>query len=88
MDTAFIVQIGWGALGGGLVWLVLHSLLSLKLFRLHLALEQIRQQILSLQGSTKARARWDKDEALAQQLLSQPVHKNERFANDPIPWEH
>jgi hypothetical protein len=84
METAYLVQILLGMLGGALAWLFLHTLLGIKLFRLQIAVEQVRTQLLSLQGREKAQARWSKEEALAQEFLKAAPHKTERFANDPV----
>jgi len=62
----------------------LHSLLAIKLFRLQIAVEQVRTQLLSLQGREKAQQRWSKEEELAKQFLAQAPHKSERYANDPV----
>jgi hypothetical protein len=87
MYEAWFEHFFFGALGGLVAFLVLHGLLSLKLFRLQVELSTLRNALLSVKNREKAETRWTRRDEMEQQLLSGQASKNvhqERFANDPL----
>lgn len=88
MDPQYLVHFGLGAAGGLLVFLFLHGILALKLYRLQIALAVTQNAVLGLRNSEKANKRWDKERTLQEDMdmfeKRQPVAKQEKFANDPL----
>lgn len=89
MDTAIIVQILYGVIGGIVGQLVFHGLLSLKLFRLQMAVGALQQTMLSLRNTEKANKRWAKEDQLTAELemfKKEPSSNGTGYANDPLKW--
>lgn len=84
MSDANLMQMVWGFAGGVISCLLCYGILSLKIFRMQLAIAAIREALLSLRNTRANEVRQSKKTELEQFLLNQPVHKNERFANDPF----
>lgn len=89
MDTAIFMQIAWGLIGGIVGQLVFHGLLSLKLFRLQMAVGSLQQTMLSLRNTEKANKRWQKEDTLQTELEAfkkEPKSNGTGYANDPLSW--
>ena len=89
MDSAYLVDLLVGGLGGLLVALVTQGILALRVYRLQLTVGTLQQSLLSIKTTGAARVRWDKEDKLAQELQlfkeSKPS-STDRYANDPIPY--
>lgn len=89
MDSAYLVDLLVGGLGGLLVVLAFQGILALRVYRLQLTVATIQQTLLTIKTQGAARVRWDKEDKLAQELqafTAKPSSNGERFANDPIPY--
>lgn len=90
MDYVYLISLGLGFVGGVLAWLAFQGILALRIYRLQLALATVQQALLSVKTAGAARARWDKEDKLAQELQAFSKAPSgpsaDRFANDPIPY--
>lgn len=89
MDLAWYWHLALGLLGGLVTALVTQGILALRLYRLQLAVATLQQAILTIRTQGAAKARWSKEDQLAQELQSFKTStkpESDKYANDPIPY--
>lgn len=89
MDRAILYTLAWSALAGVVTSLLTYGILALKLFRLQIAVASLREAMISIANKGKADMRWKKQDGLEQELAAfqkTGASRNERFANDPLPY--
>jgi len=86
MDTV-VWQIGYGALGGLLSYLVFQGILSIKCLRLQGQLNALQNIVLSLRNTGYVSKRWQRADELEGEVLStltRTQSRAQRYDNDPL----
>jgi len=85
MDSVSLWTILYGFGGGTLAYLVFQGILSIKTFRMQSAIVALQRQFLSLRTQSYVNKRWDKRDALEEEIksLAQKPTRT-RYDNDPL----